>query len=463
MSTIAAEVAEPFHENSARIVWRLAWPAVALNSLQTVNQLLDTAFIGHLPAAALTAQGGAINVLFLMFSLAMALGTGATALVARSYGAQDVLGYQMASRRATSLALLAGVVMAGVTLLITPLAAHAILPARDPEAIRLMINFLLMYCIGLPAIYLIQTLAGSLRAIGDTKSPMAISGIQILLHIALNFLFIFPPRSIGGIDVPGLGLGLPGASLALSVSAWASAIGYLAFTGRTPLGPLWHFRLPEREWIRRILRISVPAATMAVLRVASLTAFTLILATTPTGSSAIAAMRTAFSIEPIMFMPAFGLSVSAATLVGQSLGMKRPDRAERLGWVCAHHGALITITVSIPIFLFAPAIAGALVDHKEAITGPAIVLIRYLAASEFLFAYAMVLIGAMQGAGETVGPMWITIISMWGLRTPAAWLLAIPAGLGSTGAWIAMAASQAIQGLMALYAFRLGKWKSKQV
>lgn len=383
--------------------------------------------------------------------------------MSRAFGAQDVLGYQQASRRCVSLSLIVGVAMAGITLLLTPFAARAVLPASDPDAVRLMIRFLTMYSIGLPAIYLIQTLAGSLRAIGDTKSPMAISGIQILLHIVLNCIFIFPARQVGGVTVPGLGLGLPGASLALSVSAWLSAIGYLAFTSRTPLGPLWHFRIPEADWVRRILRIAIPAATMAVLRVASLFVFTIVLASTTVGSSAIAAMRTAFSIEPMMFMPAFGLSVSAATLVGQSLGMKRPERAERLGWVCAHHGALITILVGVPVIIFAPQIAGALVDWKQPITSLATELIRYLAATEFLFAYAMVLIGAMQGAGETVGPMWITLVSMWGLRTPAAWLLAIPAGLGASGAWIAMAGTQAIQGLMALYAYRLGRWKTKEV
>ncbi len=450
-------------EHPGRTVWALAWPAVALNSLQVINTLLDRFFIGHLPESALTAAGGAISVMFLMFSLAMALATGATAIVARAFGAGDQAEYRAASRQVFGLALMSGIVIGIVTILVAPFVSKLMLPATDVESIHLMTRFLVAYGFGLPAIFIIQSLAGSLRGIGDTKSPMVISGIQILLHIMLNMVLIFPTRKIGGFTIPGAGMGVVGAATALSASATVAAIIYMAYSGKTPLGHAVGLRLPTMEWTRRILRVAVPAATMAVLRVLSLGLFTYMLNFVPNSAVAIGALPVAFGVESIMFMPSFGLSVAASALVGQSLGMKDPNRAERLGWIAAHHGALVTLSLSIPILLFAPQICETLLQNKPAMVAETANFLRLLASTEVLFAYAMVIVGAMQGAGDTTRPMWISLISLWGLRVPLAFVLAIVLGMGALGAWISMAFSQAVQGVLCLIAFKQGQWKSKKV
>lgn len=451
-------------ETSARTVWRLAGPAVALNSLQVVNTLLDRGFIGHLPADALTAHGGATSVMFLMFSLAIALSTGATALVSRAFGADDPDEYRRSSFEALKLATILGVVIAGTTLLLAGPASRGVLPADAREASSLMATFIAIYAIGLPAIFVIQVLAGSLRGIGDTKSPMVISGVQIGLHMALNVVLI--PR-----------MGLAGAATSLVISAWASAVGYLWFVRHTPLATRLTVHLPDLGWAVRILRIALPAALMAVLRVGSLTAFTLVLAATPGGKTAIGAMTTGFAIESVMFMPAFGLSTAAGALVGQSLGMRDPGRAERLAWTAAHHGALVTLALCGPIFLGAEPLAHLLLGGKPGMIAQAATLLRYLCVTEVFFAYAMILIGAMQGAGDTVRPMWISVFCLWGLRVPLAALLALAAGtpligpltmpyglgLAATGAWLAMALTQGLQGILAILAFRQGHWRTARV
>jgi putative MATE family efflux protein len=464
-----------------KVVWALAWPAVALNSLQVINTLLDRAFIGHLPTESLTAHGGSMNAMFLMFSLAISVATGATALVSRAYGAGEKREFRRASRQAISLALALGLVAALLTCLFGDEAAAAILPHTDTAAIALMGRFLFAYGVGLPAIYIIQTLAGCLRGIGDTKSPMYISGLQILLHICLNYLLIFPPHQLFGISVPGMGLGLIGAAVALSISAWMAALAYLLFSGSTPLGPLWRMPLPDLSWAWRILKIAIPAGVMSILRVLSLTAFTLVLAVVPGGSVAIAAMTVGFAIESIMFMPAFGLSAAAGALVGQSLGMRRPERAERLAWTAAHHAALVTVALVLPIYLGAPGIAHVLLGGKEEVVSQAVSLLRWLCITEVFFAYAMVMLGSMQGAGDTTRPLWITIFSLWGLRVPLALVLAISTGqrmfsiggmevnmpfglgLGPNGAWIALSITQAVQGVLSIIAFKQGAWKHKKV
>jgi putative MATE family efflux protein len=464
-------------ENSARIVWTLAWPAVALNSLQVINTLLDRWFTGTLTASALAGYSGAIVMNFLMFSIAMAVATGATALVSRAFGAGERATWRISAQQALSISVVAGVTAALFQTLVSHPFADLILPPGDPLAKSEMSAYLLNYALGIPAIFLIQTLAGSLRGVGDTKSPMFISGIQIGLHICLNMLLIFPPQTVNGVHLPGLGLGLKGASLALSTSAWISAVGYLAYIPRTRLGPLNLFKPPRFDWAMRIIRIALPAGVMSTLRVFSLTIFSLVLKQVPNASASLAGMSIAFAIESIMFMPSFGLSAAAAALVGQSLGMKRPDRAERLAWTAGHHGAMVTICLAIPIYLLAPNIANGITHGKQDISDAGTLLIRFLCISEFLFAYAMILIGAMQGAGDTVRPLWITVLCMWVIRVPLAAILALPhgfrlaglvplplaAGLGTYGAWLAMSSSQAVQGVLAMLAFKQGRWKTEKV
>ena len=459
-------------ERAGRVVWALAWPAVALNSLQVVNSLLDSGFVGHLDADSLTAYGGMTPVLFLMFSFAMSIATAATALVSRGYGAEDVGEYRKACRQSLSMSLFFGVLLGGVCFWLAPWFAKGLLPAESVNAVPKMAEFIRIYAMGLPAIFVIQALAGSLRGVGDTKSPMMISGMQIGAHILLNFILIFPPRHFLGATIPGANMGLSGAATALSGSAWMSAMIYILFAGKTRVGRQWNLELPRMEWVWRITRIAIPAAVMSVLRVGSLTVFQLILTQVPQGASAIAGLRSGFAIESIMFRPSFVLSMPAAALVGQSLGMKRPDRAERLAWVAAHHAALVTFSLCLPIFLGAEWIATLLLQGKPEVIAQSSLLIRWLCVTEIFFAYAMVAIGAMQGAGDTKRPLWITIASLWCLRVPLTYILALGPSksvlgwglaLGPSGAWIAMSSSQAVQGVLALWMFKQGAWKRAKV
>lgn len=445
--------------------------------MQVVNTLLDRGFIGHLHSASLTAHGASANVMFMMFSLAVAVATGATALVSRAFGAQEHQELRQASQESLGLAVFGGILICALTVLIATPSANWILPDSAVDAKREMASFVSAYALGLPAIFVIQVLAGSLRGIGDTKSPMVISGIQILLHITLNFILIFPPRHLGSLAIPGANLGLLGAACALAGSATVSAIAYLCYIRFTPLGALTPFRVPRWHWVVRIMRIAVPAGVMATLRVLSLTAFTLVLKEVPNAETAIAAMGISIAIESIMFMPAFGLSAAAAALVGQSLGMKRPDRAENLAWTAGGYGLLVTLALAIPIYINAPHISDALLGDKRDIALQATILLRYLCTTEFLFGLAMVLLGAMQGAGDTVRPLWISLCSLWGLRVPLAVILALPKnyalfgsiplpfalGMGAGGAWLAMAGTQGLQGILALIAFKQGAWKAQKV
>ncbi|MBN8691393.1 MAG: MATE family efflux transporter [Armatimonadetes bacterium] len=443
-------------------VWRLAWPAVALNGLQVINSLLDTYFVGHLPKSALTAHGSALNVIFLMFSLIMTVSVASTALVSRAFGAKQEAEYKEANRRCLVLGFLFGVVMMLVGLAIVPLLPRILVPETDHVAAEQFIKFLSIFSCSLPASAIITVLAGSLRGVGDTKSPMFFSGLQILIHMILNFFLIFPSREMYGVNVPGAGMGLPGAALALAISAWLSAVIYLFFVRGTALGNSFNFEIPTKSWTNRVFNIAGPGALQAILRVLSFSVFTFLLKSAPGAENAMGALRIGIAIEAIMFMPAFGLSMAAGALVGQNLGAKKPERAHQLGWVAGHSAAIVVAILSIPTFIFAPQIADILTGgDKPGIAYQAMMYIRILIVTEILFAYAMVMIGALQGAGDTRRTTWITIASLWGLRVPLA--LVLIHFFGPTGAWIAMSGSQAAQGLMAMWTWNQGHWKTIKV
>ena len=476
--TSEGEAAPVAPENPLKIVWSLAWPAVALNTLQMLNALLDVNFISQVSRAAMTAAGGATAFIFLFFAISFAIGTASTAIVSRAYGAGKPEECVTANQRCLNLAVYFGAALFLIAIPLSFVAAQFLVPGGDQEARRLFIEYASIYMLSLPAVFVIQSLAGSLRGIGDTRSPLVISGLQILLHIALNFLLILPAHDVMGVTVPGMGLGLRGAAIAMAVSSALAAIVYIAWSGRTELATRFSLAWPGVEWVNRIVRIAFPASMTAVIRVSSMMMFIFILSSLPDkteASLAVAAIRPGFAIESFAFMPAFGLSIAAATLVGQSLGMRLPDRAERLAWVTAHLAGAVSLAVSVCLFVFADPLAHALLPDQPGVAAITANFIRFIASTEVFFAYAMVLLRAMQGAGDTRSPMWISIWAQWGIRVPLAAVLAMPAitvlgfisiegvGMGSDGAWLSMATTQLIQGVAAMWVFKRGRWKLTEV
>ena len=188
-------------------------------------------------------------------------------------------------------------------------------------------------------------------------------------------------------------------------------------------------------------------------------------------------MTTGFAIESLMFAPAFGLSAAAGALVGQSLGAELPDRAVRIGWLTALYAVTISTLFAAPIFLLVPHFAGSLVGYKPAVTEEVVHIVRWLCITEPLFCAARVFFGSLQGAGDTMRPLWISVVSLWGLRVPFGLVMSLPAGaplvgsltlpfglaMGAGGAWIAMAVTQGLQGILSGYFWWKADWKNIRV
>lgn len=443
------------------VVWQLAWPAVATMLLQTFNSLMDTLFVGHLPygAQALAATGVGGQVIFLLICFAMGVSVGATALVARFIGSQDADQAAQAAGQSLGQGLVLGIVF-GMLFYFTRISwAHLLLgSSSDAFAVKLCVQFLSIALLATPCLFLLNALMGVFRGLGDTRTPMYIQVGMICVHMSLDWLLIY-----GHWGFPRLGIYGAGTAFASSLTV-GTMLYLMALGGPRGFREAYRVRhlLPQRIWWVRLLRIGVPASINAVIRQLGMMSFTGMLARAASGSAGVAALNIGVRAEAIAFMPGVGYSVAAQALVGQSLGARDPDRAERFGYAATWQGVGVMTVMAALFFLCARPFA-ALFTGDRAVIAFGSDYLRVNALSEPFLALAMVLTGGLQGAGDTVRPTVITLFTMWIVRLPLAWWLIFGMGLQTHGAWLSMATSTILTGILVWALFRGGSWKRIQV
>ncbi|MCS6923193.1 MAG: MATE family efflux transporter, partial [Fimbriimonadales bacterium] len=434
-------------------VWRLALPTMAASVVQSANSFLDRIFVGRLGPEALAAVGVGSQLVFLTMALAMAVSTGATALVARMVGANDQRSLREAARQSLGLGIALGLVFTALSYLLLPqiirwygLAADADAQARQ---------FLGWALLGAPASFLMMGLSGVFRGLGDTRSPMYASIVTTCVHILGDYLLIF-----GKLGFPALGI--QGAGIAMALSMWTGAGMLWLQLWLSPRRELACPAAPVRAWWYRILRIGLPASARTFIYTTSSVMFTGILAATAAGTAAVAALPIGLTAESIAFMPGFAFAIAASALVGQALGAKNERLAERFGWTAAWQSCAVMTTMAVVFYVFAEQFAGLFTTDPQ-VKALAVAYLRINALTEPLLAFGMTLAGALQGAGDSLKAMLATFITQWVVRVPLAYLLAFGVGLDAHGAWWAMALSSGFSGLLMMALFKHGGWKKVKV
>ena len=436
-------------------VWHIAWPSVLTFLLMTLNLMVDRAFVGKLGRDALAAVGVGGQLLFLLVSLSMAVSVGTTALVARFTGAQEEADSARATGQSLALAFFLGILSTIAVFL--GLGYYLVGMDLTPAAYREANRFLLPALLSQPAMFLGNIFAAAFRGLGDTRTPLKVMLLANAVHVLGDFLLIF-----GYLGFPRMGL--LGAGIALAFANLVALFAYLWLLRGTSLHrALWapYLRL-TLEWTRRILKIGFPGAVTAFLRVTSLMGFTAILSRTPERMAAVAALPIGLVAESIAFMPGLGYSVAASALVGQALGAKDPDRAERYGWYATWQGVAIMTAMGIVFFLAADPFVRVFTSDPE-VHRLAVSYLRIMAFSEPFLGLGMVLTGALQGAGDTTRPAILTALTFWAVRMPLAYVLAVPLGLQTAGAWYSMAATTILGGLLCIALFKSDSWKRIRV
>jgi len=441
-------------DDLSRTVWRLAWPAVITMMLQLLNGLVDMFFVGRLGPAAQAAVGMGGQVLMLLMGVSMAVTTGATAIVARYVGAGDARTVAEASRQSLLLTAAFGAVLAVPLWLLREPVLVAM--GAAPEVVRAGDVYLQAIALTTLPWFILLTLTALFQALGDLRTPLYVMLIVNGANILGDSVLIN-----GWGPVPALGL--LGAGIASGASRTAGAVVAALWLARTGLwsqaaGP-WS---PDSKWFGRILRIGYPAAAQSLLRSLGATGYTKILAVGPEGTAAVAALFIGLRAEGLGYMPGVAYGRAATTLVGQSLGAKRPDRAERFGWLCTWQSLAFITALSIVFFVFAEPIAR-LFSSDPLVIALSASYLRINALGEPFLAFAIVLGGALQGAGDTRFNAFVSVLTMWVLRLPLTWWLCRSLGLGPAAAWWTMAGTTVVQGLLLAWWFHRGRWKTIEV
>lgn len=450
---------------SARMgmVIRLSIPAILAEISAILMQYIDAAMVGSLGANASAAIGLVSSTTWLFGGLCISAATGFSVQVAHLTGAgrnreaRDVLRQSLLC--ALVFSLLLSLVGIGLSFVLPSWLGGA--AGVRPWASR----YFLIYACALPASQLRQLAGSMLQCSGDMRTPSLLNALMCLWDVCFNFLLIFPARRIafGGvlIPVPGAGLGVAGAALGTALAELVTALlmlGMLCFRSprlRLANGGSWRL---TRRCLGTAVRVALPIALEhAILSGAQIVTTRIV---SPLGTAAVAANSLAVTAESLCYMPGYGIAAAATTLVGQSLGAARKDLARSFARLSVLLGMSIMTATGVLMFLLAPQVFALLTPVEEVRRLGAHVL-RIEAFAEPLFAASIVAAGALRGAGDTLVPSVLNLVSMWGVRITASLLLA--PWLGLSGVWIAMCGELCVRGVLFLIRLFREKWLERDL
>jgi len=437
----------------ARRVLTLAWPSVAEQSLITLIGLVDAYIVGHLGAAALAGVGLGGQVMNLVAAVFGAVGVGATALVARSIGAHDPEEANRLARQAVLLALVIGMIAALMTFGFAPNLMLWLGAAPDVADKGVAWLRTVAPAFGLIGVLLVGN--ASLRGAGDTRSPLWVMVLVNIANVGVAWAFTRGLFGLPNLGVVGSALGAMSGQIIGGVMVLA-----LLIRGRGPLKLALSWPAPDPDRLKRLLNIGLPAgAEQVLLQIALLNLAAII---SQFGTAAYAAHSIGLRIAALSYLPGWGFSVAATTLVGQELGAKNPERARQSTYAAYALALALMTLMGALLFIFEEPILRLFTTDAAVLAAGAIV-IHSSALQQPLLATAFVFSGALRGAGDTRAAMLISLTSIWGLRLAAAYLLGVVFGLGLFGAWLGIAVDFSFRALMFWLRFRSGKWATLRV
>jgi MATE family, multidrug efflux pump len=436
-------------------MWRLSWPMLLIMVFNFLVGFTDIYVAGLIGRDVQAAIGYVAQLYFLFIIVGNAISIGTVALVSRAFGA---LAYEKAAEYVKQ-SLIFGLIVSLVLMVIGVLFHGPIVKiAGFPSQIRSIAEtFLVIFSFALGSNYLLIISNGIFRASGEVKKPLLTMLIFCIINIILDFALVFGFGRLPALGYPGIGYAT---AISATVSMVVNCIFFTSGRWRKLLGKGWGL---QGQSILLIARLGWPAGLLQVAWNAGSIILYHILAQLGSGSIiALASITNGLRIEAIIFMPAFAMNMAASVLVGQNLGAGNPRRAAQLGWKLALSAMIALSLISCIIFIFAEFFASLLASDMSVLAETA----RYLRVNMFsepFMALSLVLGGALQGAGDTKGNMWVIIFCMWIIRLPLAYLMAIMLGFGAFGVWLAMVASMVAQGLLMAYRFQRGKWKTMEI
>jgi putative MATE family efflux protein len=436
-----------------RAVVLLAVPMVLEMLMESVFAVADIFFVGRLGASAVATVGLTESLMVTVYALAIGLSIGAAATVARRIGEKDPERAALTAVQAIILGVAMALVIGAVGVLFGP--QLLALMGADADVLSIGSTFPRVMVGGSGTVLLLFLINAVFRGAGDAAIAMRVLWFANIINITLGPCLIF-----------GLGpfpeMGVTGAAVGTTIGRGCGVL-YQLYHLMQPGGRLRvqrrHLRL-DGETMRSILRICGTATFQNFIGTASWMGIVRIIS--GFGSAAVAGNTIGIRIILFALLPSFGVSNAAATLVGQNLGAGKPDRAEAAAWRAGLYNTICLGAVSLVFLIFAPWLIGIFTSDPQ-VAAYGVGCLRIVAVGFAFSGYGMVLTQAFNGAGDTRTPTWINLACLWLFEIPLAWLLAVPAGFGPTGAFIAVSLAFFSLAAVSAWLFSKGRWKTQRV
>jgi putative MATE family efflux protein len=436
-----------------RSILLLAIPMVLEMVLESLFAVVDVFWVSRLGSNAIATVGLTESVLTLVFAVGMGLGMSTTAMVARRIGEKDADGAAIAAVQAIFLGALASILLGLPFFLFAP--KLLALMGASPAIIAGGANYTRIALGGSGVVLPLFLNNAIFRGAGDAAIAMRLLWVSNILNLVLDPCLIF-----------GLGpfpkLGVTGAALATFTGRGIGVLYqfYRLAQGTERLHILGrHLRLNAQVLVR-LLRVSLTGILQFLIGQASWLGLVRIVSLF--GAPALAAYTIAIRIVIFAILPSWGLSNAAATLVGQNLGARHPDRARNAVWRTGLWNMLFLGSVGLVFIAFAPAIIR-LFTTDPAVLPIAIDCLRIFSCGNIAYAYGMVLLQAFNGAGDTLTPTYVNLFGFWILEIPLAWYLARHTALHVNGVFTSVVVAHSVIVLISLVLFRQGRWARQRI
>lgn len=435
----------------------LSFPSMMAQLVHIMMQYIDAAMVGSLGAQASASIGLVSTTIWLFGSLCSAASVGFYVQVAHKIGAGDFAGARQVLRESFLSCILFSFLLCGIGVGISNHLPHWL--GGGDDICGDASTYFMYFSLCLPFSMLNSLCSGMLRCSGNIHTPSILNVLMCLLDVLFNWLLIFPTCTLFGITFPGADLGVTGAVLGTALAyiicsllmCYSTVVRSKELSLRQDCGTF----IPQLRTLREGLHIAAPIAVEHIVLCGAQIVSTVIVA--PLGTIAIAANSFGITVEALCYMPGYGMSDAATTLVGQSLGAGRRYLARSFGRITLGMGIAFMTLMAVVMYTASPALLS-IMTPDVAVQQLTVEILRIEAFAEPMFAASIVCYGIFVGARDTLIPCTMNLTCIWLLRIIPAALLASHMGL--QGVWIAMAVELTFRGIIFLIRFRGDSWLS---
>ncbi|MGA2406255.1 MAG: MATE family efflux transporter [Bacteroidales bacterium] len=431
----------------------LSIPAVLEMVMESVFVIVDIYFVSKLGANAVATVGITESMVAIIYAIAIGLGTATTSMVSRRIGEKNPDAASVAAFQAILTGLVVSVII-GIPGALFSKRLLGLMGASKP-IIENMSGYTMVMLGGNVVIMMLFIINAIFRSAGNAAVAMKVLWIGNIINIILDPCLIF-----------GLGpfphLGVTGAAVATNIGRGTAVLAqfYLLFYGKKRIRLSIKHLVVNFRIMLKLLKLSFGSIGQNLIGTTSWIA--LVRITSIFGSEVVAGYTIAMRIIGFTILPSWGISNASSTLVGQNLGAKKPDRAERAVWGTGWVNMILLGVIGMILVLFPEPFVHLFIDNENVIKSGVLGL-RITSIGFIAYGLGMVLVNSFNGAGDTSTPLKINIFAFWFVEIPLAWLLAIKAGFKEEGVFIAIVVAESLMTLIAWIVFRRGKWKLKEV